>query len=55
MKRRLQRKPWQGIAAKADDGKELTATCGCIFRATGGYWIRIVDCSKHALLTILSY
>jgi len=55
MKRKLQKKPWQGIAAKADDENVLTAPCGCIFRATQGYWLRTVDCSKHASLSTLAY
>jgi len=43
----MKRKPWQGKATKEDEGKELTAPCGCVFRATQGFWTRIETCTKH--------
>jgi len=27
------REPWQGIARREDEGKEITAPCGCVFIA----------------------
>jgi len=32
------RKPWQGRGSKAEEGKELTAPCGCTFRCEPFYW-----------------
>jgi len=44
---KIKKEPWQGTASKKDNGKELTAPCGCVFVATNGFWLRVTDCSKH--------